>query len=573
MVDRTIVDQKFEMWRKTQEIALLRDKTIFAYHYFKLNNEPLKLKWMQDCIISDPHKRILFCACNQHLGKSTTLDTDAATEFLKDHGKGWIGLLVSGSLDQSEQRMRNIKALIRTSGIEYKEEDTTDTKTGKVDNATKISFTFYGTDGKPMYTNLLICCPHTSSALGYPADDIWLDEFDFWQDVRGGQRHFLYQIIIPRTFQTKGRIKIYSNPNGKSGLFYELWNQKDKNGDFVWHRYQFNYWDKDGATQEEFDRISEGMTRFEIDSTLLAVFSQAEGAFLSHEEIHDQLDPELQQKGDAAGEGRETAWFLDVGTVHDQSVLSGGYVKENKEVPDIPLIDVFYVHKYPVGYPLARVIGVDSAIDREDGWDEYTEDNPSIKSVLANYALEFNGKKEQPLFGYDATGNPGLAPLFASVNIDAVDIIFAGKRKWEMYQRLQYYAQKRFLKRCKDRDFNMVRNSDCSYQMARLVVKKTQNKSYRQVHHESEDDLDDCPDSIAGLIHLIENPNLPTLSFDIINAEGKSIKEEVLKEAEEEKIKNLSQEAQEKLKGQYVPSFMRNSEFYSFVERKESEYR
>lgn len=578
MVDQTIVARKFDLWKyvcdenlltsqdeykKLKAWSFLRDKTIYAYHFFKFDNKPMKLRWYQDVLLADTSDRILFGAANQ-IGKSITLDVDAGIEFLSDHNKGWVGILVSNSLDQSMYQMDRIKLLLRSANINYREEDTLDTKTGRKDNATKISYTFYAKDGKtPLYTNLLICCPHTSSALGYPADNLWLDEFDFWEDVKGGQEHFLNQIIIPRTYETNGKIKIFTNPDGKDKLLYKLWNQKDELGNFVWNRYQFNYWDKPGADQKRFSRLIIGKTRQQVDSTLLAVFSQSAGAFLSTDEIDDSVDAELNQKGRQAGYGREVAFFLDVGTVHDQSVLVGAYITENKETPEIPFINAFFIHKYPVGYPLPRVVGVD--VNHDDGWDDYALDNPPVKEILAEYSTEMDGKKLPPLFGVDVTGNSGLIPLFNVIGIEPADIVFSGKKKWEMYQRMQYYFQQRYIRRVFDQDLNTVDGKDCGYQLSKLVVKRGTQTSYRQIHHENESDYDDCPDALAGVIHLIENPNLPSLSFDIVK-DGHSMLQEI--EKEKEAIADFKKSNQE-LADQYIPSFYNTDELGTWMDKKE----
>jgi len=581
MVDTKVVDKKFRIWQevcnsglltsedeyvRSKAWSLLNDKTLMAYHYFKFDGKPMKLRWYQDAILSDDHDRILFVAANQ-IGKSLTLDVDAAVTFLRDHGKGWVGILVSSSLPQSMFQMDRIKMLLRSADINYREEDTTETKTGKKDNSTTISYTFYSGDGQtPLYTNLLICCPHTSSALGYPADDIWLDEFDFWKDVVGGQEHFLNQVIIPRTFETNGRIKIFSNPDGADKLLAKLFHQKDDLGVHVWHRYQFNMWDRPGISQEEFNKKKVGMTRQQVDSTLLAVFSSSAGAFLSSDEIKDQISLELCEKGDSAGYGRECAFFLDVGSVHDQCVLVGGYLDENIVEPDIPLINVFYIHKYPVGYPISRVVGI-SVVD--DGWDDEAEDNRSVKSVLLEYSQEVDGFRNYPLFGVDVTGNSGISPLFNVAGIDPVNVTFSGPRKWAMYQRYQYYSQQRYFKRARDRDANAVNGNDFSYQASKLRVKQGTSTGYRQIHHEQESDLDDTQDATVGLIYLIENPDLPSLSYDIIN-NGKS----VLSDIEEEKRSvDEFKENHPELKDQYIPSFMRNDELDSWIGRREKNRR
>jgi len=575
MVDDTIVNKKFKVWDyvlennllesknellKAKAWHLLRDKTIYAYANFRYDNQPVKLYGLQDAVLSDKSRRVLFCGSNQSIGKSFSLNVDAATEFCFDHEKNWLGILVSGSLEQSKFQMDRIKDLLRGSSITYRYEETTVSKKGKKDSMTQVTFTFYKDDKvTPMYKNRLICCPHTSSALGYPANNLWLDEFEFWENCDQG--FFLNKIAIPRTFRTRGAIKIFSNPDGKEKYMYKLWNSL-RNGKPLWHRYRFNYWDGPGANLEHFENDSFNMTRTEMESTLLAVFSRTEGTFFSREEIQDMRDSELAQKGDSAGYGRETAWFLDVGSVHDQSVLVGGYLEPNPLSEDIPLINIFWIHKYPVGYPIGRVIGI--GIDEEDGWEDYVDENPSVKTVLDLYSVPVDDTKYQPLFGFDATGNAGMMPLLQAANIDAVDVTFTGKLKWHMYQRYQYYVQQRFLKRANERDANTVRGCDFDYQASRLVVKKTQGMTYSKIHHENEKDLDDTQDAIAALIHLIENPNLPSLAFDVFDNEGNSIVN-----TETGKFKN----DRDSLENQYIPSWMNRRELATFIQRKERELR
>ena len=557
---------------RSAAFALQRDKTVYAYANFKFDGKPFRARGHQDAILSDGHDRILFCGANQVLGKSLCMNVDAAIEFSLDHGKNWVGIIVSGALSQSQFQMARVKNILRSSRITYREEEVTDTKLGKKDNYTQLSFTFYEDDKKtPKYTNLLICCPHTSSALGYPADNLWLDEFDWWENC--DQQHFINQIAIPRTFETKGKIKVYTNPNGREKMMCGLWNQQDASGRPMWHRYHFNYWDSEGATQEKFDRLTRGMTRFQVDSTLLAVFSKSEGSFLSSEEIADMHDAALAQKGDSAGYGRETAWFMDVGAVHDQCYLVGGYVEPNPALPEIPMLRIFWLHKYPVGYPLGRVVGIPP--DDTDGWADLAKDNPSLKTVFGEYAIPVGGKEDkkfQPLFGFDATGNAGMLPLLKAAGIEAVDVVFSGKLKWHMYQRFQYYVQQRFIKRAEERDENTVRGCDFDHQLSRLVVKKDTKTSYHQVHHESEDDLDDAADATVGFIHLIENPDLSSLSFDIINSKGESVvnpdgtlKKDEKKPGEEEGKKD---EMDRTLEGQYLPSWMDRGEVKNWMEQR-----
>jgi len=583
MIDRFILQKKFDLWndvikskiltknfkdkngritnkkeyiKQLKARLLLKDKAIFAYANFKFDNKPFKLRFFQDVLLSDDYDKILFAASNQ-IGKSIALDADAAIQFLKDHEKNWVGILVSKSLDQSQYQMDRIKSLLKSANIDYREESTVDKNTGKKDNTVKISYTFYKDDGRtPKYTNLLICSPPTGSALGYPCDDMWLDEFDFWENV--DQHRFIFQIAIPRTFETKGRIKIFTNPDGKGKMLYHLWNLKDAQGNYVWHRYNFNYWDKPLANQEEFDKNSTGMTKQQIESTLLAVFSTSARTFFTPDEVMKQIDNNLN---DASGYSRETAWFLDVGGVHDQHSLGGAFIEENPDNEDMPVIKTFWLHKYPVGYPISRCIGIETKEWETDGWGDYEEDNPSIKDILKQYAIVIDGKSYQPLFGFDVTGNSGLVPLFSKADIDAEDVTFSGPRKWHMFTRYKAWTQQGWFKRAIDRDDNTVGGRDASSQAMKLIEKKAKGRNYGTIHHENEDDLDDTQDTFAGLIYLIDNPDFPGLSFDIIN-NGVS----VLKDIDEEKE---SIKKKEVLEEQYIPSFVNKQELGNWMKERE----
>jgi len=201
--------------------------------------------------------------------------------------------------------------------------------------------------------------------------------------------------------------------------------------------------------------------------------------------------------------------------------------------------------------------------DLRDGWQDYVEQNPSLKWILGEYSEEYAGKKYQPLFGFDATGNAGMSPLLAVSGIEAVDVTFSGKLKWHMYQRYQYYVHQRFLKRGKERDSNTVRGCDFDYQASKLVVKKGTKTTYKQIHHENKDDLDDTQDAMVGFIHLIENPDLPSLSYDIIGKDGKSVL------GKDGQVKKDEDEGDERLKGQYIPSFINKGELRNWMNNRE----
>ena len=76
-----------------------------------------------------------------------------------------------------------------------------------------------------------------------------------------------------------------------------------------------------------------------------------------------------------------------------------------------------------------------------------------------------------------------------------------------MYQRFKYYLEKGLLHRVPNKDFD--------YQCTHLIAKKSKS-GYLMIHHESEDDLDDVPDAVAGLIYLSDSPDMVTPSLTII---------------------------------------------------------
>ena len=99
-------------------LQLLQDPTIYTYAFFKnKNSEPMKLYPYQDLIINDPHRRVLFAAANQ-IGKSVTLCCKAL-HFALTH-PGTTTLMVSKTLPQSKDLLREIKRLLQTSSLDYK---------------------------------------------------------------------------------------------------------------------------------------------------------------------------------------------------------------------------------------------------------------------------------------------------------------------------------------------------------------------------------------------------------------------------------------------------------------------
>ena len=454
---------------------LMLDPTTFCYLHQRVDGRPLVYYPYQDLIANDKHRFKYFRAANQ-IGKSLYLDSKAARNLLLDHTHGHNEAIVSKSLPQSTFQMRRVKAILNSMpNIDWKEER------GTADSMSVISVDIKTPEGNLKYTNYLICAPSSAGLLGYDLHELNLDEFEFW-DVE--LKYFFNQIAQPRTYHTKGNITIFSNPNGADNYGAELEKQTLPNGNKKWHVYVFNFLDKPGNVQEDLDLAQVGLSRAEKESTLLAIRTISDRNYFSRDEIEGSYDPKCSV---SSMFGKQIFSFLDVGAKRDQSVYCSGYIEPDKNNDKLVHIHIPIIHTYPVGYPLTRVVGGDVAVD--DGWHHETSVKEHLSEVSINGII--------PIFGVDVTGNSGISPLFESVGIFPVDVTFSGPVKSGMYQRLKYFMEKGLLHRCKCKDFDD--------QFASLVMKKSQ-RGYLMIHHENEDDHDDVPDSVAGLIHLADGP-------------------------------------------------------------------
>jgi hypothetical protein len=463
-------------YEKSKDIKLLQkillNPTLFIYMMFRVDGMPLKLYPYQDLIIRDNHRYKYFRAANQ-IGKSLYLDAKSAMNLLIDHGKGHNEAIVSKSLPQSTFQMRRIKGLLNSmQKVNWKDIQTSS------ESMSIISVDVKEGD-RVKYTNTLICAPCTEGLLGYDLHELNLDEFEFWEvDIA----YFFNQIAQPRTYATKGNITIFSNPNGQDSFGADLEKQTLKNGNKVWHTYVFNYLDRPGNTKEEYDELQHRLPRSIFESTVGAVRSLSDRNYFTREEIERSLDHNVALKPDC-----QVFMFLDVGAKHDQSVLVIGYIDYPNGESELPHLYVPIIQPYPVGYPLSRVVGAWSGKDDDDGW-HY------VKSVK-DYWIQFMQDNITPVLGVDVTGNSGIMPLMESAGLYATDVVFSGPQKSSYYQRFKYFMEKGLLHRADSKEFD--------YQCSHLIMKKS-GRGYLMVHHETEDDLDDVPDSIAGLISLAD---------------------------------------------------------------------
>ncbi len=482
---------------------LINDATTFAYMFMRNNkNEPLILYPYQDAIINDKHRFKYFRAANQ-IGKSFLFNVQSVYNLLMDHSHAHNEAIVSKSLPQSVHQMRRIKDILNNLNfgdvkVEWK------TQSGTSDSMSAVTYKILDKDGKVKYTNLLVCAPCTEGLLGYDLHALNLDEFEFW-DV--DLQYFFNQIGQPRTYTTKGKIMVMSNPNGADNFGSKLERQVTPEGDKKWHTYVFNFLDCPTNTQAEYDQLKVELSRTEFESTVDAVRSLSDRNYFSADEIAKSEDTKLSQIDMV---GKQPFFFLDVGAKHDQSVLCGGYVEPDTENDNLAHIYMPIIHEYPVGYPLTRVAGDDN-VDDSDGWHH----EKSVKE----YLTEWSTNSIVPSFGFDVTGNSGMKALFETLDINAIDIVFSGPDKSGMYQRFKYFMEKGLLHR--------IPHENWKSQASQLVVTKgvrgyllINAASVTSVGGKSMDAKlkkipDDCMDATAGFIQLCDPKNcvVPHLKF------------------------------------------------------------
>ncbi len=462
---------------------MLLDPTIYAYAFFKDPQNPkerFKCYSYQDIIINDNHKRVYFDAANQ-IGKSILLCLKAITFALLNPGK--TVLMTSKTLPQSKDLLRQIKQFLQNSRLDYKYD------VGDSETKTEIYFKHFEeeevydkkldktfTQMKELAQSRIICVPATEAALGYAVDLLLPDELPFYEDGE----YFYKQILQPRTYTTKGQIMVFGNPNGQQGIGWELWN------DDVFHRYRFNFLDCPTNTQEEFDMLSKSLTREQIDSTLLAVFTSPEGGFLTLDERKD-----MQEKRSSMLPSVITQpiyIFFDWAKVKDRTVRIIGVPITKSEDDWADEVYVYEMLEYPAGTPYTEIIDED------------------LKNLIKSV-----GPQLVAMVGWDNTGvGRGLEDFTKRVEqlgVVAMPVEFSLENKSRIYTLFKLLAEQRRIK--------TPYVKECDKQLSMLRFQRSP-RGHLKVHHENEKDRDDFPDALAGLSSLIIQPENPPISATII---------------------------------------------------------
>lgn len=483
MIERT--NNKFKAWDRIvkenilekgteQEIAeaysLLQDVTVFAYAFFRIpgTKKPLKLFPYQDMVLNDDYDRIMFVAANQ-IGKSYALSVKAI-HYAYLH-PGHTVLMTSKTLVQAKDLLRQIKVILQSGTLDYKAD------IGDVENKSEIQFRHYDEiDGKQVelpYSRIVVG-PAGEGILGVAANLILADEIAFYEDAN----HFYYQILQPRTYATKGKIILFSNPNGSSNLYHELWQGE------AFHKYRFRFLDNPNNTQKEYDRLCKSLTRAQRESTLDAEFTSAEGGFFSPEEI--RLMQEQRESFVPTGIPEQLYIAFDFAKTRDNTIRAIAVERNNG-------VYVYELKQYPNNTPYNDII--DELIDL-------------IKEV---------GPEHFACVGFDA-GGPGKAiedwiKKVEEFGVQSIPIDFTLQKKNSMYTLFKLLAERNVRG---EFGIKMPYTSYGDHQLKALTFKTTAAGKLT-IHHENESDKDDVPDVCALLCSLIVNPESPPITLEIVD--------------------------------------------------------
>jgi len=461
----------------TNEAAgLLRDPTIYAYAFFReKTGEPMKMFYYQDAILNCKHDRTIFAAARQ-IGKSRTGQVKALHSALTEPGS--TIMVVSKTLPQAKNFLREIKEILNSSILDYK------ANVGDSENKGEIYFTHHETleDGSviELRQSRIICVPATEASLGYSVNLLILDELGFYED----SRYLYYQVLLPTTFATKGDVLCLSNPNGRIGVFWELYNNDD------FERFRFTFLDCPINTLKEYTRHVKSLNRAERESTLDAIFTDAEGAYFTLEErraMQEERENELPLLLP-----QPVYIFFDFAKSKDRTVRGIGVPSGSDEKPGLYVYELL---EYPEGTPYNDILQDLIDLVNSLGWN-------NIAAV-----------------GWDNTGvGRGIEDFIKRIEnfgILCLPVEYSLENKSRMYGMFKLLAERNIKG---EKALKIPYIQSCDEQLAQLRFKRSE-RSYLKIHHERESDRDDFCDCLCGLISIAVQPDSPPVTATIVGFE------------------------------------------------------
>lgn len=440
-----------------KELLLLQDPTIFAYALLKDDKgKRYKCFPYQDVVLNDKCRYIMMVGSFQ-IGKTDVLRIKAL-HFAYTH-PGTTTILVSKTLPQSTNTLLRMKDMLRRSDINFES-----SLEGMPDNKTEL---FIRNDKKGMYSRI-ICVPATEAALGYTADLALADEIATYDNGVD----FYERIFETRTNSTKGQILVISNPHGQQGILWKLYNNP------LFSRYRFDFLARPDNTKEELElkRKSLGV-EYNFREYYMAEFMAARGGWLTPDEIHDAFNNELVERLEP---NAQIYAFVDLAKRHDHSVIVVGRINYDK-VKDEESLEIMWTKEFPLNTDYSIVAN-------------------EIERIYNTYNIRG--------LGADATGvGDSFVDLLRARGISLEGVTFSLPMKSKMYTDLKMLFEQRRIR--------IPPNESFKKQLGTLTFKKTLSGQL-QVHHENENDLDDYPDALAGLISISIKPSYVKPSISIV---------------------------------------------------------
>ena len=466
--DRLRTEAKFNVWDKfikgelkeNVELSLLKDPTIWAYAQLKdKKGNQLKLRAWQDLIIND-RCRYIVCAASNQVGKTAS----ACVKII--HHLQFVPnatvLITSRNFDLAKKVLMDIREFCMRSNIQLSDD---------IDNKCMLTINNY--DGKGV--SKAVAVPATESALSWDATLIVWDEAFFTDNGI----YLFDQVFETRTnatknwkhpFLTLGQIMIISNPNGKHGLGWKLWN------DSRFSRFRFDFLANPDNTPEEFKFYARTLPSDVFDSCYAAVFSSASGRFIPaawYDKACEDYDLILPHKHlvylgmDLAGEDVKSR-SLDFNELFGAIVLKN----EMKE----PVVKVVYHKEWKSGTSRKIMYEELMRLMKSCNFGGIAYDKPGVGDNVHSTLTDPNGKYRVP--GYL------VHPLTYSL-----------PNKSDVYHNLHTLYE---FSRIIHPDIPKLRSQFETLDFERTEAGHLTNKVMYKIHHAKESQKDDLTDALAN---------------------------------------------------------------------------
>jgi len=341
---------KSNVWRYLQE-----DPSFFANFFFTDPVDKTKdfvpYAW-QDQVFNDDGKRVVVCTSRQ-IGKSTAGGI-LAIHYAYFNPEATV-LVVSKTFQQSIEFIERTKKLLLSSEgkITFEQlkprEERPNQKVIKIRNP-RLEGKF---KQKERFSRI-ISVPPTESGLGYTAGAAFADEAGYWTGISEQKNgdYIFKEVFLPTVFASKGKVVVFSTPNGRQGFFHDIFESK------VWNAYQFDWRANPTLTELDFKIATDGMNQLQIDSWYNAKFVNPMASYFLESEVNAAVEAFKITEEKVS----DTIVSCDLGKIHDQSVIMVGVLENPTSNPKDDIVRVTRIIPKPLGTPYEAVLAEVKAV-------------------------------------------------------------------------------------------------------------------------------------------------------------------------------------------------------------------